>query len=111
LDRLQSRIAELEAAALTAVDRPVAPALDTPAVEWTDDELEAWVIARHGNPTRPNEWRKCWNWLGDANRWSLVRVDELANAWHGHAIGNPAKGLSATEAARILNATKPGAAP
>jgi hypothetical protein len=131
--RLQSRIAELEseltrirtmaervevfqdelADATVARIRTVAPALGTVAVEWTNDELEAWVIAKHGQPERPNEWRKCWNWLGDANRWTLVRAHGCthANGWHGHAIGNPTRALTATEAARILNATKPGSAP
>jgi hypothetical protein len=127
LDRLQARIRELEAEltrirtmadqvevfkdeladATVARIRPVAPAPDTPPVEWTDDELEAWVIAKHGKPQRPNEWRMCWNWLGDANRWTLV----YSGGWHGQAVGSPSKGITATEAARILNATKPGGTP
>jgi hypothetical protein len=100
---LRARVAELEAAALSAVSRPVAPTLDTPAVEWTDAELREWATRTHGKPQRPNEWRMCWDWLGDANRWSLV----YSGGWHGHAIGSPSKGITATEAARILNAVKP----
>jgi len=109
LDRLQSRIAELEAAALTAAARPVAPAPDALPVEWTDDELEAWVVARHGQPVEFDGHRKRWDWMGHPDNWSLVRASITATltAWYGHAIGNPSKGITATEAARILSATKP----
>jgi hypothetical protein len=108
---LRARVAELEAAALTAVSRPVAPALDTPAVEWTNAELQEWATRTHGKPKRPNDWRMCWDWLGDADSWSLVYSTGTHPGWHGHAIASPPKGITATEAARILNATKPGAAP
>jgi hypothetical protein len=55
LDRLQSRIAELETAA-----RPVAPTLDTPAVEWTDDKLAEWLTAKHGRPTLNEDGDYAW---------------------------------------------------
>jgi hypothetical protein len=51
LDAGHKRIAALEAAALTAVSRPVAPALDPSAVEWTNDKLAEWLTAKHGQPT------------------------------------------------------------
>jgi hypothetical protein len=61
LDAAHKRIAELEAAALTAVDRPVAATLDTPPVEpdplrdllevKTDDDFKAWLKMAGYDPT------------------------------------------------------------
>jgi hypothetical protein len=102
--------AELAALRTPLESRPVSPTLDTDAAsvdEWTDAELREWATRTHGEPQRPNDWRMCWDWHGDANRWSLV----YSGGWHGRAIGNPTKGLTATEAARILGAVKSGGTP
>ena len=80
LDRLQSRIAELEseltrirtmaervevfqdemAAATVARIRPVAPTLDAPPVEWTNDKLAEWLTAKHGRPTLNEDGDYAW---------------------------------------------------
>ena len=113
LDRLQARISELEVAALTAVEsRPAAPTLDTPpAEEWTDAELQEWATRTHGEPRHPSEWRRCWYWSNDADWWCLVYSTGTHPGWYGRAIASPTMGITATEAARILGAVKPGAAP
>jgi BMFP domain-containing protein YqiC len=58
--RLQSRVAELEAAALTAVSRPVAPVPDAMVVEWTNDKLHEWLTAKHGQPTLNEDGDYAW---------------------------------------------------
>jgi hypothetical protein len=98
LDRLQSRIAELESAALTAVDRPGAPALDAPPVEWTDAELREWATRTHGEPS-PDADDRFIVW-GE----SELAFDSLDSTWN---TGSDHRWMSATEAARILNAIKP----
>ena len=115
LDRLQSRIAELEAAALTAAARPVAPALDTPAAEWTDAELMAWMDQAIAEPTEsPLDMgvalvtMRTWHdgrvtvqsWMNSRRQYKI----HLHNL-HSRQVDCP------TLAARILNAVKPGAAP
>jgi hypothetical protein len=117
LDAAHKRIAELEAAALIAVKppyikgewtpRPVAPTLDTPAVEWTDAELWEWATAKYGKPAIMADGDSVWPGCG---------VGAIGNK--GDISGNRSWFLldtgatrSATEAARILNATKPGSAP
>jgi hypothetical protein len=131
LDRLQARIRELEseltrirtmaervevfqdelAAATVAQIRTVAPALDTVAVEWTDAELREWLTAKRGEPDHDGPQLKQWQWSG--NRW-YVDAAWSATGWHGLAfsrVDTALPGFTATEAARILGATKPGAAP
>ena len=113
LDAAHKRIAELEAAALeaaalTAVEsRPVAPALDAPPVEWTDAELAEWLTANMGEPDHDGPRLKQWQWSGD--RW-YVDAAWSSTGWHGlvfSRVDTAMPGFTATEAARILNATKP----
>jgi hypothetical protein len=84
------------------VPRPVAPTPDTPAVEWTDDELREWCTQTHGEPNPDADGRFIvWGESGHA-------FDSFDSTWN---TGDDHRWTSATEAARILNAVKPGAAP
>jgi hypothetical protein len=71
--------------------------------EWTDAELEAWVTAKWGEPApEPDARFTVWGDLAPA-------YDSLDQTWN---IGNDnSRWMPATEAARILGATKPPAAP
>jgi hypothetical protein len=86
--------------------RPVEPA--TSVNEWTDDELAEWLDANRCPHRITPHGVRIWDFQPCEYAYGMTLGD---NGWHGLAIdhlGHP-DGKSATEAARILNATKPPA--
>jgi hypothetical protein len=77
---------------------------EPPVEEWTNNELEAWLTERYGEPT-PSSTGECvaWNWMCDPEHWSLIQCLE---GWCGLAVKSYDP-ITATEAAKRLGATKP----
>jgi hypothetical protein len=90
-----------EAARILGATKPPST-VPKPVVEWTDDELERWLIKQRGEPTYSQDIKAWKQWAGALEVCRYIH-EETRFPW---CIEGERPFLCAEDAARILGATK-----